>query len=124
MALSVQKVGPKGQVTLPKHVRDALGLKTGDLVETVLGREGAITRPVELRLKKVDVKKRLEAAERAVKEGRGPGPLPSAGAPLRGVAQYAPARRSHLALCRQARRGGAPALKTLSEPTLSALSRS
>ena len=54
MAL-VQKVGPKGQVTLPKHVRDALGLKTGDLVETVLGREGAITRPVELRRKKIDL---------------------------------------------------------------------
>ncbi len=93
MPVSVQKVGPKGQVTLPKHVRDALGLKTGDLVETVLGREGAITRPVELRLKKVDVKKRLEAAERAVKEGGSSGPsrrraprcVPSSSTPVRAV---------------------------------------
>ena len=95
MALSVQKVGPKGQVTLPKHVRDPLGLKTGDLVETVLGRDGAITRPVELRLKKVDVKKRLEAAERAVKEGRVLGPFTSSSAAMRAVKQYARARRSH-----------------------------
>ena len=33
MAVRVQKIGPKGQVTLPKHVRDALGLKTGELEE-------------------------------------------------------------------------------------------
>ena len=97
MPVSVQKVGPKGQVTLPKHVRDALGLKTGDLVETVLGREGAITRPVELRLKKVDVKKRLEAAERAAKEGRVLGPFTSSIAAMRALEceRRACARRSH-----------------------------
>jgi AbrB family looped-hinge helix DNA binding protein len=70
MAVSVQKVGPKGQVTLPKHVREALGLKTGGLVETVLTREGALTRPVELRPKKVDVEAALAEAEADVKAGR------------------------------------------------------
>ena len=55
MAVSVQKIGPKGQVTLPKHVREALGLKTGGLVQTVLTPEGALTRPVELHPKRVDV---------------------------------------------------------------------
>jgi len=42
MAVRVQKIGPEGQVTLPKHVRDALGLKTGELVETILTTEGAL----------------------------------------------------------------------------------
>ena len=32
---AVQKMGAKGQVTLPKRVREALGLKAGDLLETV-----------------------------------------------------------------------------------------
>ncbi len=70
MAVSVQKVGPKGQVTLPKHVREALGLKTGGLVETVLTREGALTRPVELRPKTIDLEAALAEAEADVKAGR------------------------------------------------------
>ena len=70
MAVSVQKVGPKGQVTLPKHVREALGLKTGELVETVLTRDGALTRPVEFRPKKVDLEEALAEAEADVKAGR------------------------------------------------------
>ncbi len=97
MAVSVQKVGPKGQVTLPKHVREALGLRTGELVETVLTPEGALTRPVELRPKKVDVKKRLEATEADARAGRVYGPFKTASATVRALkrAQRARARRPH-----------------------------
>ena len=97
MAVSVQKVGPKGQVTLPKHVREALGLRTGELVETVLTPEGALTRPVELHPRKVDVKKRLEAAEADVRAGRTYGPFKTASATLRALKreERARARRPH-----------------------------
>ena len=33
MAGSATKVGPKYQVTIPKQVREAIGLRVGDLVE-------------------------------------------------------------------------------------------
>jgi len=83
MAISVQKVGPKGQVTLPKQVRLALGLKTGALVETVLTRDGALTRPVELRPKIVDLEAALAEAEADVKAGRVSKPYRSARALVR-----------------------------------------
>jgi AbrB family looped-hinge helix DNA binding protein len=57
-------------VTIPKKVREALGIKAGDLVETSLGREGAVIRPVELVPRKVDIEKELEAAMAEVKAGR------------------------------------------------------
>jgi AbrB family looped-hinge helix DNA binding protein len=78
MALSAQKVGPKFQVTIPKKVREALGIKAGDLVETSLGREGAVIRPVELVPRKVDIEKELEAAMAEVKAGRVSKPFKSA----------------------------------------------
>ena len=83
MAVGVQKIGPKGQVTLPKHIRQALGLKTGELVETVLTPEGALTRPVELRPKKVDVESALAEAMADVKAGRVSKPYRSARALVR-----------------------------------------
>jgi len=83
MAVSVQKIGPKGQVTLPKHVREALGLKTGGLVQTVLTRDGALTRPVELHPKKVDVESALAEAMADVKAGRVSKPYRSAHALVR-----------------------------------------
>lgn len=95
MATTAQKLGPKYQVTIPKAVRDALGLKVGDLVETTISRAGAVIRPVVLVPKKVDVKKRLAAAERAVKEGRVLGPFDSAAAVMRALKHEARARRPH-----------------------------
>ena len=93
MATTAQKVGPKFQVTIPKRVRDALGIKAGDLVETSLGREGAVIRPVDLVPRKVDLKKQLEESAAAVKEGRVLGPFKTAGAAMKAVKAYA--RRTH-----------------------------
>lgn len=92
MAVSVQKIGPKGQVTLPKRVREALGLKTGELVETVLTRDGALTRPVELRPKKVDVETALAEAEADVKAGRVSKPFKSVREFVRIAKRYGRAR--------------------------------
>ena len=90
-----QRVGPKGQVVIPKRLREVLGLKTGDLVESILTEEGVLTRPVDLVPKTVDIKKRFEAAERAVKDGRVLGPFTSASAAMRAVKRHAKrARRS------------------------------
>src|SRR5260370_29301692 len=77
MTTAVQKMGTKGQVTLPKRVREALGLKAGDLLETVLTPEGALTRPVELKPKKVDaLEDALADAEADVQEGQRTQPHP------------------------------------------------
>ncbi len=84
MSVAVQKLGAKGQVTLPKRVREALGLKTGDLLETVLTPEGALTRPVELKRKRVDdLEDALAEAEADVKAGRVSRPYQSAHALVR-----------------------------------------
>ena len=90
---TAQKVGPKYQVVIPKRVREALGLQVGDLVETIVTRAGAVIRPVVLVPKKVELKKRFEAAERAAKEGRVLGPFTSASAAMRAVKRHARARR-------------------------------
>lgn len=36
------KIGPKGQMTLPKAVRDALGIQEGDRVLLKVGPEGQV----------------------------------------------------------------------------------
>jgi AbrB family looped-hinge helix DNA binding protein len=41
------RVSSKGQICLPKKVREALGLKPGDLVEIETGTDFAIIRPVK-----------------------------------------------------------------------------
>ncbi len=94
MTTAVQKMGTKGQVTLPKRVREALGLKAGDLLETVLTPEGALTRPVELKPKKVDaLEEALAEAEADVKAGRVSKPYQSAHALVRDA--LAAGRRQH-----------------------------
>ena len=88
MASTAQKVGPKFQVTIPKKVREALGIKAGDLVETSLGREGAIIRPVDLVPRKVDIKKELDAAMAEMKSGRVSKPFKSARALVRDALRH------------------------------------
>ena len=88
MASTAQKVGPKFQVTIPKKVREALGIKAGDLVETSLGRDGAVIRPVQLVPRTVDIEKELEAAMAEVKAGRVSKPFKSARALVRDALRH------------------------------------
>ena len=62
------KVGPKYQVVIPKAVREAAGLKPGDLVEAVFGRHGIVLKPKVL----VDraLEEDLAEAEADVQAGR------------------------------------------------------
>ena len=94
MATAATKVGPKFQVTIPKNVRDAVGLKVGDLVEASVGREGIVLRQKVLIDKPVSLAMQLEESEAAVKAGRVLGPFKSAGAAMRAVKAHArPATR-------------------------------
>jgi AbrB family looped-hinge helix DNA binding protein len=71
MATAATKVGPKFQVTIPKNVRDGVGLKVGDLVEASVGRDGIVL---------LSLAWHLEESEAAVRVGRVVGPFKSAGA--------------------------------------------
>ena len=75
------KVGPKYQVVIPKAVREAAGLKPGDLVEAAFGREGIVLKPKML----VDrgLEDALAEAEADVKAGRVSKPYRSARALVR-----------------------------------------
>ncbi|WP_119821348.1 AbrB/MazE/SpoVT family DNA-binding domain-containing protein [Halalkaliarchaeum desulfuricum] len=66
MSLSAEgTVTSKGQVTIPKRIRDELGLSAGTKVEFVLDEDGTIrVRPKEPPLQRLrDVKERLAAHE-------------------------------------------------------------
>jgi AbrB family looped-hinge helix DNA binding protein len=89
MATAATKVGPKFQVTIPKNVRDAVGLKVGDLVEASVGREGIVLRQKVLIDKPVSLARQLEESEAAVKAGRVLGPFKSAGAAMSAVKAHA-----------------------------------
>lgn len=95
MATVTTKVGPKGQVTIPKSMREALKIRAGDLVEARLVREGALIRPLELRPRHLDIEKELEAAEADVKAGRVSGPFTSGAAVLRAAKRHRRRARRH-----------------------------
>jgi len=78
MASTVQKLGPKYQVTIPKKIREALGLKVGDLVEATVGKEGVVLRPKVLVDRDPVVEHALAEAEADVKAGRVSKPYRSA----------------------------------------------
>jgi AbrB family looped-hinge helix DNA binding protein len=79
MPAEVTKVGPKYQVTIPKEVRERLGLKVGDLVQARVGKGHTI---ILQRKRLVDFDAELEedlaAAEADYKEGRVLGPFETA----------------------------------------------
>src|SRR5262249_47028404 len=89
MATAATKVGPKFQITIPKNVRDAVGLKVGDLVETSVGRDGIVLRQKVLIDKPMTLARQLEESEAAVRAGRALGPFKSAGAAMKAVKAHA-----------------------------------
>jgi AbrB family looped-hinge helix DNA binding protein len=86
------------QVVVPKPVRDALRLKSGDLFEATATRAGVLLRPKVLsdRPTLEQLKKDIEESKAAVKAGRVLGPFKSAGAAMKAVNAYA--RRAHRAV--------------------------
>jgi AbrB family looped-hinge helix DNA binding protein len=79
MPSEVQKIGPKFQVTIPKAVRNQLGLKVGDLVQARVGKNHTI---VLERKRLVDFEQSLDEDLRASKAdyaaGRYLGPFDTA----------------------------------------------
>lgn len=79
MSAQVTKVGPKYQVTIPKQVREQIGLKVGDLVQARVGKGHTI---IMERKRLVDFDAGLEddlaAAEADYKAGRVLGPFETA----------------------------------------------
>jgi AbrB family looped-hinge helix DNA binding protein len=86
------------QISIPKPIRDALGLKLGDFFEVRAERGVVVMRPKALEDKATlqQLKKDLEASKAAAKAGRVLGPFDSAGAAMKAVKAYA--RRAHRAV--------------------------
>lgn len=62
--MAIATLTTKGQVTIPKEIRDALHLHTGDRIEIVVNDKGeAIIRPISLKVD--DVFRRLHKPGRA-----------------------------------------------------------
>src|SRR2546427_9610508 len=76
------KVGPKYQVVIPKKVREAAGLKPGDLIEAELARDGRIVLQPKILVDR-GLEKALAEAEADVKAGRVSKPYKSAHALVR-----------------------------------------
>lgn len=79
MRQEVTKVGPKYQVTIPKEVREALGLKVGDLIQAAVGKDKTIV----LRRKRLvdfdaELEEALAEADADYKAGRVLGPFDTA----------------------------------------------
>jgi len=91
--VALTRVKSKFQVTIPEATRKAVGLKVGDFVDATATKGGILLRP-QVVVDKVELEKRFEAAERAVKEGRVLGPFKTASAAMRALNQRARARRS------------------------------
>ena len=77
MRTAIAKMTSKGQVTIPKAVRDALNLRTGDRIEFILTEDGQIimkprTKRVEdligMLEKETSVKSTIEEMNEAVRE--------------------------------------------------------
>ena len=96
---ALTKLSSNYQVVVPKPVRVALGLKSGDLFEATATREGVLLRPKVLTdrvmfLKRL--KKDVEASAAAVKAGRVLGPFDNADDAVRAFEQFKKKqRRAH-----------------------------
>jgi AbrB family looped-hinge helix DNA binding protein len=74
--IPLTRVGKRHQVTIPKEVRQAIGLKAGDLIEARPGK-GCIVLYPKVDRDKADIEKRLAEAEADLKAGRVYGPFGS-----------------------------------------------
>jgi AbrB family looped-hinge helix DNA binding protein len=61
--MSCAKVGPKGQIVIPKEIRDMFGIKTGDSLVIMADRERGIA------IHKQEV---MEGIAKAIFDGQGP----------------------------------------------------
>ena len=51
MCMALATITSKGQVTIPKEIRDSLGLRFGDKIEIIVTEDGAaLMRPISKRL--------------------------------------------------------------------------
>lgn len=57
MTEAVVKMGPKGQVLIIKELREKVGLRPGQLAETILYAKGVLIRPVSLEKELGDVRR-------------------------------------------------------------------
>lgn len=93
MASAATKVGPKFQVTIPKRVREAAGLRIGDFIEATPVKGGVLLRPKILVDRALETE--LEAAMADVKAGRMGKPFKSARALVRDAVQRGRAGTKH-----------------------------
>ncbi len=92
--MALTRIKPKFQITLPQSARTPVGLKVGDFLDATITRGGILLRP-KMVVDKVELDKRLEAAEADVKAGRVQGPFKTASATMRALKPRARrARRS------------------------------
>ena len=92
--MALTRIKPKFQVTIPRAARIKSDLKVGDLLDATPTRGGILLRP-KVVVDKVELDKRLEAAEADVKAGRVHGPYKTASAAVRALKKRARrARRS------------------------------
>jgi AbrB family looped-hinge helix DNA binding protein len=95
---ALTKLSSNYQVVVPKPVRVALGLKSGDLFEATATRDGVLLRPKVLTDRALFLKqlrKDIEASKADVAAGRVLGPFDNAGDAERALRAFAKKRRAH-----------------------------
>jgi AbrB family looped-hinge helix DNA binding protein len=95
---ALTKLSSSYQVVVPKPVRVALGLKSGDLFEATATRDGVLLRPKVLTDRATFLKqlrKDIEAGKADVEAGRVLGPFDNARDAMRALRDFTKKRRAH-----------------------------
>jgi AbrB family looped-hinge helix DNA binding protein len=95
---ALTKLSSSYQVVVPKPVRVALGLKSGDLFEATATRDGVLLRPKVLTDRAAFLKqlrKDIEAGKADVEAGRVLGPFDNARDAMRTLRDFTKKRRAH-----------------------------
>ena len=90
--MAMLRVGPGYEVVIPKSARESIGLKVGDLMEASVQQDAIVLRAKTKSKKRLEIQRRLAAAEADVQAGRVLGPFQSATAALCAVRRRADAR--------------------------------